>query len=190
MEMLLARGFVALNISDLAAELNCSKSTLYSIAPSKEQLLAVIVKAYFKRSTQLVEESVDTAADPVTQIGDYLMAVSTELAKASPQFFADLETFAPAGDIYRRNTQAAAARVTSLVRRARPDADAVFMGAVAALTMESVHRGDILRATGLDDAAAYRALAHLIVAGLSGDHKRSDTQTPNTQSPNTQRMAP
>lgn len=166
-DLFLARGFLRLGVADIAAALNCSKSTLYAIAPSKEQLFAAVVRAYFKRSTERIEESVDRDADPVEQIGTYLTAVSVELAKASPQFYADLEKFPPAGEIYRRNTQAAAARVAELAKQARPDADSLFIGAVAALTMESIHRGDIAETTGLDDSAAYRSLAGLIVAGLS-----------------------
>jgi hypothetical protein len=33
--------------------------------------------------------------------------------------------------------------------------------------MAAIHRGDVLAATGLDDAAAYRELADLVVAGIA-----------------------
>lgn len=169
-DVILAKGFMSLSVADIAAELNCSKSTLYAIAPSKEQLLVVVVRAFFKGATERVEQSVDRDASPSEQIHAYLTAVSVELAAASPQFFADLEAFRPAGEIYQRNTQAAAARVADLVQEARPDLDPAFLGSVVALTMEAIHRGDIARSTGLDDSAAFRALASLVVAGLSGDH--------------------
>ena len=54
----------------------------------------------------------------------------------------------------------------ALVLEAAPDIDPTFLGAVARLVMESIHRGDISRDTGLDDSAAYRSLAELILAGL------------------------
>lgn len=169
MEILLAEGFMSMQMSDLAARLSCSKSTLYAIAPSKEQLLVVIVRTFFRRATERVEAAVDPKAPAVQRIGAYLDAVAVELAPASPAFFADLERFAPAGDIYRQNTQIAAARVQALVLEAAPDIDPTFLGAVARLVMESIHRGDISRDTGLDDSAAYRALSALIRAGVS-DH--------------------
>ncbi|MCW2840649.1 MAG: TetR family transcriptional regulator, partial [Aeromicrobium sp.] len=77
---------------------------------------------------------------------------------------------APAGDIYRKNTEIAAGRVQGLVLEAAPGIDPAFLGVVARLVMESIHRGDISRATGLDDSAAYRALAELIRAGVAGSH--------------------
>jgi AcrR family transcriptional regulator len=174
-DIALAQGFVGLQMSDLAARLNCSKSTLYAIAPSKEQLLVSIVRTFFRRATERVECAVDPAASAVDRIDAYLSAVATELAPASPAFFADLERFAPAGDIYRQNTQIAAARVQELVLEAAPGIDPTFLGAVARVVMESIHRGDISRATGLDDSAAYRALAELILAGVAGGRTRPRT---------------
>ena len=166
-DIVLAEGFLELHLADLAARLNCSKSTLYGIAPSKEQLLVSIVRTFFRRAAERVEAAVDPGAPAVDRIGAYLNAVAVELAPASPQFFADLERFAPAGDIYRQNTQIAATRVQELVHEAVPGIDPTFLGVVARLLMESIHRGDISRATGLDDSAAYRALAQLILAAIS-----------------------
>jgi AcrR family transcriptional regulator len=167
-DIVLAEGFIGMQMSDLAARLSCSKSTLYAIAPSKEQLIVAIVRTFFRRATEHVERAVDPDAPAVERIDAYLNAVAVELAPASPAFFADLERFAPAGDIYRQNTEIAAARVEELVLEAAPGIDPKFLGAVARLMMESIHRGDVSRATGLDDSAAYRALAELILAGLSG----------------------
>jgi AcrR family transcriptional regulator len=175
-EIVLEEGFFDLQMSDLAARLNCSKSTLYSIAPSKEQLLTSVVRTFFRRATEQVEAAVDPSTPAVDQIDAYLNAVALQLAPASPAFFADLERFAPAGDIYRKNTQIAAARVQDLVLEAAPGIDPTFLGAVARLMMESIHRGEISRATGLDDSAAYRALSELILAGIAGGHESHHTQ--------------
>ncbi len=166
--IILADGFMDLQMSVLAARLNCSKSTLYAIAPSKEQLLVSVVRTFFRRATEQVELAVDPDAPAIERIESYLIAVSAELAPGSDAFFADLERFAPAGDIYRQNTRAAVARVQELVREVSPETDSAFLGVMAGLVMESIHRGDIRRSTGLDDSAAYRYLADLIVAGLSG----------------------
>ena len=140
-DIVLTEGFLDLQMSDLAARLNCSKSTLYAIAPSKEQLLVSIVRTFFRRATERVEAAVDPAAPAIQRIGAYLNAVAVELAPASPAFFADLERFTPAGDIYRQNTEIAAARVQDLVLEAAPGIDPKFLGAVARLMMESIHRG-------------------------------------------------
>ncbi|MGI5328231.1 TetR/AcrR family transcriptional regulator [Actinomadura nitritigenes] len=166
-EVFLDRGFAGLSVAELAAVLRCSKSTLYAVAASREQIIVTVVRAFFRRATERVEAVVDASDGPRERVGAYLRAISAELAPASPAFFADLDAFAPAREIYKRNTLIAARRVQELVREAAPGApgaDAAFVGAVAGQVMESIHRGEIKAQTGLDDSAAYAALASLIVA--------------------------
>ncbi|MFE9101720.1 TetR/AcrR family transcriptional regulator [Actinomadura geliboluensis] len=169
MDVFLDRGFAELSVADLAALLRCSKSTLYAVAASREQIIVAVVRAFFRRATERVEAALDPAADPRERVGAYLRAISRELAPASPAFFADLDAFAPAREIYKQNTGFAVRRVRGLVREAdgrMPGADADFVGAVAGQVMESIHRGEIKAQTGLDDSAAYAALASLIVARM------------------------
>ncbi|MEU8801552.1 TetR/AcrR family transcriptional regulator [Spirillospora sp. NPDC048819] len=186
-DVFLDRGFAELSVAELAAALRCSKSTLYSVAASREQIIVTVVRAFFRRATDRVEAALDAVtragADPRDRVGAYLRAISGELAPASPAFFADLDAFPPAREIYKRNTGFAVRRVQGLVREAAPctgadtgddsddsdDADAAFVGAVAGQVMESIHRGEIKAQTGLDDSAAYAALASLIVARMAAD---------------------
>ncbi|TDD86210.1 TetR/AcrR family transcriptional regulator [Actinomadura darangshiensis] len=170
MGVFLERGFAELGVADLAAVLRCSKSTLYSVAASREQIIVAVVRAFFRRATERVEAVLDGSADPRERVGAYLRAISGELAPASAAFFADLDAFAPAREIYKRNTRFAVRRVQGLVREASSGAgtDAAFVGAVAGQVMESIHRGEIKAQTGLDDSAAYAALASLIVARMAG----------------------
>ncbi|GAA2736557.1 TetR/AcrR family transcriptional regulator [Actinocorallia aurantiaca] len=162
-ELFLDRGFAELGVADLAALLRCSKTTLYAVAGSKEQIIVTVVRAFFRRATARVEARLEEETDPGGRIETYLRAISAELAAASPAFFADLTAFAPAREIYRNNTRIAAARVRQLVLEAAPGQDAAFAGAVAGLVMEAIHRGEIKANTGLDDSAAYAALAAMIV---------------------------
>ncbi|XVQ06276.1 TetR/AcrR family transcriptional regulator [Spirillospora sp. CA-255316] len=163
-EVFLARGFAELGVADMAALLRCSKSTLYMVAGSKEQIITTVVRAFFRRATTRVEARLREETEPRGRIEAYLRAISGELAQAAPAFFADLTSFAPAREIYRQNTGIAAARVRQLVLEAAPGQDAAFAGAVAGLVMEAIHRGEIRASTGLDDSAAYTALANMIVA--------------------------
>lgn len=170
--LFLEQGFLSFSVEQLAAHLRCSKSTVYSIAPSKEQIVTSVVRAFFRRATERVEARTTDAGTPADRIGAYLEAISVELEPGSPAFFADLDRFAPAMEIYRRNTEIAAGRVKELLTEgldgdARSRLNIDFVGAVASLTMEYIHRGSIGATTGLDDAAAYRALADLIVAGMT-----------------------
>lgn len=177
-DLFVGEGFLHLSVADLAQRLSCSKSTLYAIAPSKEQLVTAIVGAFFKRATARVEARIATIADPVERIERYLVAISDEFAPTSPAFFRDIYRFEPARAIYQTNTGAATRRLQEFVSDASrlPGAvglNASFIGAVAGQVMEAVHRGDIVLSTGLDDAAAYRALADLIVTCVHGRNERT-----------------
>jgi AcrR family transcriptional regulator len=171
-ELVLAEGFADVTLDELARRLHCSKSTLYGLAASKEQLVVAAVKRFFQRATAAVEERVAGPADHRERISAYLLAVAEQLQPASPAFFSDVAAFAPAREIYERNTRSAAARVQQLVAAGvaagtvRP-VHASFVGAAVAQVMAAIHRGDITASTGLDDAAAYRELASLVVAGVA-----------------------
>lgn len=175
-DIFLVEGFSDLNLADLAGQVHCSKSTLYTLAPSKEQLIVSVVRRFFRRATDRVEVSLDSKASPLERLHNYLMSISAELAPASAVFFADLDAFAPAREIYRQNTYIAAQRVQDLVGdvtgSAPASVNAAFVGAVAGQVMEAIHRGEIEASTALDDSAAYRALADLIVAAVAGNHGR------------------
>ncbi|WP_141013698.1 TetR/AcrR family transcriptional regulator [Nocardioides sambongensis] len=174
-DLYLEEGFAALGVGDLAVRLRCSKSTLYAVAPSKEQLIATVVRAFFRRSTERVEAVLAAESDPVRRIRAYLDAIATELAPASTDFYRDVEEFGPTREIYATNTAVAAARVRDLVADAelpgRP-VDAAFVGVVAAETMAAIQQGRVQSLTGRDDASAYRSLADLITAGLAGASAR------------------
>jgi len=170
--LVLAEGFATLTLDDLARRLRCSKSTLYGIAASKEQLVVAAVKRFFQRATAAVEGRAAATGDHRARIGGYLLAVAEQLQPGSAQFFTDVAAFAPAREIYDRNTRAAAGRLQQLVAAGvaagdlRP-VDASFVGAAVAQVMNAISAGQITAATGLDDAAAYRELADLVVAGIT-----------------------
>lgn len=88
-EIMLAEGFAHLRIGALASRLRCSRSTLYRLAPSKDELFAVVFVRWARR---LVEESrteadkLDSPPDKIVRLGELIGA---ELSKPSPAFFRD-----------------------------------------------------------------------------------------------------
>lgn len=170
-DLFLAEGFARFSIGDLAEACRCSRSTLYAVAASKEQLVVASVRSFFKGAAERIEAKVAAAPDPRGRLETYLAAVAEELQPVSAEFFADLARFAPANDVYRENTRFAAQRVQALVTEGvsagvlRP-AHASFVGAAAAQVMGAIQRGDIQAGTGLSAAEAYRELAELILHSL------------------------
>lgn len=169
--LFLAEGFLHLGVGDLAARLRCSRTTLYQVADSKEQIIGAVVRAYFRTATARVEEQVAADPDVGRRLVTYLRAVAEALAPASEAFHRDLGAFAPAREIYEANTARAARRVQQLVDAGvasgalRP-VDARFVGAAVAHVMHGIQSGSLRAATGLTDAQAYASLADLVLDGV------------------------
>jgi AcrR family transcriptional regulator len=170
--LFLAEGFARFTLDDLAERLRCSKSTLYALAESKERLAVRVIKHFFRKATDAVESQTVTVADPALRVTAYLSAVARALAPAGPAFHRDLDSFAPGREVYERNTALAADRVRELIAegvargRFRDVHPALIADTVTTL-MFRIGRGDTARATGLDDAAAYRELAALLLHGIA-----------------------
>lgn len=164
-EIFLDEGFAHLGVAEMAQRLSCSKSTLYALAPSKEQIVTRAVRHFFKTATERVEARAAEARTDEDRLLGYLRAIAEELTPAGRAFIRDVEGFGPAREIYRRNTEAAADRVRELVESALPASsttDPHFVGAVAAVVMEAIQRGAIEQSTGLGHAQAYDALGDLL----------------------------
>ena len=170
-ELVLAQGFAHLTVDQVAAELRCSKRTLYTLADSKEQLAVLAVRHFFKRSTDQVEAALVRTRAPARRVTRYLEAVAEALRPASRAFRDDLARFRPAAEIYEQNTAAAAQRVRELIDEgtragAFRQVPAAFVGEVVTATMRRITSGEITAATGLTDAEAYAELARLVVAAI------------------------
>jgi len=168
----LAEGFARFTLEDLAVRLRCSKSTLYALAGSKEQLSLRVIRHFFRKATAAVEAQTVSETDPALRVTAYLSAVAQALAPAGPAFHRDLDSFGPGREVYERNTGLAADRVRALIAegvaqgRFREVHPALVADTVTTLMLR-IGRGDTARATGLDDAAAYRELAALLLHGIT-----------------------
>lgn len=170
-DLVLAQGFSHLTMDQFAAELNCSKRTLYALASSKEQLAVLAVRHFFKRATDQVEAAVARTRAPAKRVTRYLEAVAEALRPASRAFRDDIARFRPAAEIYEQNTLAAALRVRELIEEGTRAGvfrrvHAAFVGEVVTATMRRITSGEVAVATGMSDAEAYAELADLVVAAI------------------------
>lgn len=170
--LLTAEGFADFTLDDIARRLSCSKTTLYALASSKQELVVEAVKQYFRAAESGVEASVDAVAGPAARVTAYLTAVAEQLAPLSRVFMDDLAGFAPAADVYRRNTAAAADRIRALIADgieagAFRQVHAAFVGEMVAATMFEIQRGEMFARLELTDAEAYAELASLVLHALA-----------------------
>jgi AcrR family transcriptional regulator len=170
-DLVLEQGFSHLTMDDFAAQLNCSKRTLYALAASKEQLAVLAVRHFFKGATEQVEAAIARTRSPANRVTRYLEAVAEALRPASRAFRDDLANFRPATEIYEQNTLTAARRVRELIDEgtragAFRRVHAAFVSEVVTATMRRITSGEIATAAGLSDAEAYSELAQLVVAAI------------------------
>jgi AcrR family transcriptional regulator len=167
----LDRGFANYTLEQAAILLRCSKSTIYALAGSREQLIRAVVVAFFRRAAERVEQRVAAESDRVRRIQVYLLAVADELRPASAEFMDDVAGFAPTREIYERNTAIAAQRVRELIldgieSKDFRDVPTAFIAEVVSSVMVRIQQRVVAKNTGLSDAEAYADLANLIVNGI------------------------
>ncbi|NIJ10350.1 AcrR family transcriptional regulator [Saccharomonospora amisosensis] len=169
--LFLAEGFVAFTLDDLAAKLRCSKSTLYALAPSKEQLAVKVVAHFFKGAAERIEQRIEHIADPREVVETYLAGVADELGRTSAAFMVDVSAFEPARAVYELNSQVAARRLRSFIAAGVEqgvfrEAHADVIAELAALLIEAIQTGVVRARTGVRDAEAFAALAQLLLGGV------------------------
>ncbi|WP_158881779.1 TetR/AcrR family transcriptional regulator [Amycolatopsis anabasis] len=170
--LFLAEGFAQFTLDELAARMRCSKSTLYALAPSKEQLAVKVVGHFFKTAAEQIEARIEGIEDARKILGEYLSGVSDFLNRASPAFMSDIADFGPARATYEMNSRAAARRIREFI--AKGVADGVFrdvraglISEMASVLIEGIQTGVIGSRTGVSDAEAFTALADLLLGGLA-----------------------
>lgn len=171
-KIFLAEGFSSLTVDEICRRLKCSKSTLYSIAGSREQIIQAVTRHFFARATTAIEAEVAQENDPGRRIIRYLDGVGTAMRRNSVAFYLDMVSYQPTADIYHLNSDAAARRVRELIEQgveagAFRKADAALAAQAIALLIDGVQSGELLQATGLSAGEAFSELGELLVNGLS-----------------------
>lgn len=171
-DLFLAEGFVNFTLDDLVGHVRCSKSTLYALANSKEQLAARVVANFFIGATERIETKIAGTTDARELVATYLAGVSEQLNRASPQFMHDVAAFPPARTVYERNSEAAADRIrgfitTGVAAGVFREVQATLIAEMAGLLIEGIQTGVLGARAGVSDAEAFRALSDLLLGGVA-----------------------
>lgn len=170
--IILAEGFGSLTIDEIASRLQCSKSTLYAVAPSREQLIIKTFERVFRVRAEKIDRQARAADAPRERIINYINGVRDEMATLSRACYADMRAFEPADDLYRRNAHASADRLREFIDEGISDgsfrpANAEFLGLAVNLLLESVLDGTFVERLRMSDADAYVEITTLILHALS-----------------------
>jgi len=171
-DLVLAEGFALLTVDDIAARMQCSKSTLYALSSSREYLVTTAVKHFFRDATARIEDRIAGIGDPAERIAVYLAAVGTEMRRMSPACYADMVSHDSTSGIYAVNSAAAARRVREFIREGidagmfRP-VHAEFVGEAVGLLIDGIQHGQLLARTGLSSGDAFTELSDVVLAALT-----------------------
>lgn len=83
-------GFADLTMATLAKRLNCSLRTLYVLAPSRDELVLMVVDRRLRRIGRAARDAVQPEMGPLETLRAYLHAVTVSLMGTSDEFARDL----------------------------------------------------------------------------------------------------
>ena len=98
----LREGVRGMRIGELAAEASCSRSTLYELAPSKEDLLLLVLDRVLRRIMRSGAEAIAAASDPVERVRAMLTTGALEFAALGPLFLEDVRGHEPSQRLFDR----------------------------------------------------------------------------------------
>jgi AcrR family transcriptional regulator len=132
-------GFADLTMAEIAARLNCSMRTLYALAPSRDELVLIVVDRNLWRIGRSAQTAIDPDMDPLDALRAYLRAAHEAVAGTTQAFAHDLEAVPAA-------------------QRLQDDHKDYLLAMTRRLLDLAVERGDI---APVDTAAVARVLGHL-----------------------------
>jgi AcrR family transcriptional regulator len=95
-------GIRGMRIGELAAEASCSRSTLYELAPSKEDLLLLVLDRVLRRIMRHGAEAIAAAEDPVERVRALMTVCAVEFAALGPRFLEDVRAHHPSRRLFDR----------------------------------------------------------------------------------------
>jgi AcrR family transcriptional regulator len=147
MEHLFANGFADLTMAGLAARLNCSLRTLYALAPSRDELVLIVVDRSLWRTGRVARDAIGDDLAPLDAVRAYLEAATVAVSGWTEAFARDLAAVPAAKQLANEHNE--------------------YLFAVTRTLLDlAVERGDI---PDVDTAAVSRVLA-----GLGGFFSRPD----------------
>jgi AcrR family transcriptional regulator len=170
--LILAEGFSQLRIGALAAHLRCSRSTLYKLAPSKDELIALVFQRYLDGALAEAKAEAEPIADQAERITRFLDVIGRWQAKGSDTFWRDVRDHPEASEVLSEMRAQGYRTIQGYLDegiaagRFRP-ANTAFIGYIIWHDYRTARDSDIVRRFGLTSAEAVREVGRLILYGMS-----------------------
>ncbi len=165
------RGFMKVRTADFARELQCSESTLYKIAPSKNDLVVLALRRWGELLLEECEVNArqgDTASERARR---YYRTGAERARPLSHAFRRDVERFESTRGTYRRISDRFISRYAALIDEAAQEGEirpvnARFLAGTLRYVAFAIRDEDLLEAGGLTAAEALLEIEEIIWDGL------------------------
>lgn len=177
LEQLVADGFAELTMAELAARLNCSLRTLYALAPSRDELVLVVLDRRLWRIGRAAREAIGPDLAPLDAVRAYLEAATVAVSGWTEAFARDLGAVPAAQELSDAHNEYLFEVTRTLLDLAREkgDVDAGADTAAVARVLAGLGRffarADIIPTLRSSPKEAADEVVGLVLAGLARDHK-------------------
>lgn len=166
----LKQGFRDFTVDGAVATFHCSKSTLYALGKSRDEIIRRILVTFFKEVTRQVDAQLIGLRSQQSILETYFSAMTTALEPASAEFMRDMATEPVAREVYQLNTTAASEKISQIITKGIASGEFAvtspeFLTRLISHSMAEIQQGKY--ATTLPYAEAYRELGRIILHGIS-----------------------
>lgn len=164
-------GFSGFGVGELAADVGCSRRTLYELAPSKDELVLLVFDRFLHRVGRAALDVIDPSQRHADQIRSYFLG-GIELQRISQVFGDDLAEYPAARRLFDQHYGYVMSVTERLVQRGidvgefRPATPAVVAGLLAGGS-QFFNRPDVQSGTGLELEVAVDEVVGLVLAALA-----------------------
>lgn len=166
-----ADGFAHLTMGDMAKAASCSLRTLYELAPSKDELVRLVVDHRLWQVGRAATGAIDDAMEPIDAIRSYLRAAHVAVAGMTEAFAADSVGDSGTSEINAAHAQYLVDVTLALLDRAVADGEIadIDTGAIARVIANvgaDFARPDVLPTLHTSPQAAADAVVDVVLRGL------------------------
>ena len=171
-EVFLSNGFRASTVDDLAAAAQCSRKTLYDLAPSKAQLFALVLDRMWRRLGDQVRESMAQESTAQAQIAVYVRDGLSIFKFPWGAVFEDIESYPPARRLHHDHIDAGIDLLCELITAGMEAGEFTrtnprLVAETIAASVIHLSQQSVLRQIGGTAEEAADELTRMVFAGLS-----------------------
>lgn len=170
--ILLDEGFRRLTTELLAKRLRCSRRTLYELAPSKNELVLLVLDRLLRRMGRRATEQLRDLTDPAARLWTYMTRTNAEIRRGNQHLWADVAAEPAVQRLVDEHYRYAAAMVADLVRDGVEqghfrDLDPDLVGEVLGNALRHLQDPEVLARLGVSNAQANEQVFKLSLHGLA-----------------------